>query len=239
MDTWRDAFGDLLVGSRCAGCDSPGRRLCPACAGTLCARPRLAWPDPVPTALEAVPYAGASYEGPLRQLIVAYKEDARFGLARPLGRMLADVVEHVCAARDTRGARVGLVPVPSRPDAVRRRGHDHMLRLARVGAGILRRRGHDVTVEPLLRQAPGVTDQAGLSAFERSRNLDGALRVRGGSSGPWLEGRVLVVVDDVITTGSSAAAALTALRRAGHRAAAVATVAATVRRWPTSTTSSG
>lgn len=199
------------------------------------ARPRLAWPDPVPAALSAPPFAGAIYADRLQQLIVAYKEQGRFGLATPLGRMLADVLEQICAAIDPGSAGVGLVPVPSRRDAVRRRGHDHVLRLARVSAGLLRGRGRDVTVEPLLRHARSVADQAGLPALDRARNLEGALCVRSASPGR-LQGRALIVVDDVITTGASAAEAVTTLRRAGHLAVAVATIAATPRRWPSTGT---
>lgn len=234
MDTWRDALGDLLLGSRCAGCDAAGRGLCAGCAGALRARPRPAWPDPVPAALRhpvtVPPWTGAAYDGRVRQLIVAYKEEARYGLARPLGRLLADVVGHLLDRETSPRVPVALVPVPSAPAAVRRRGHDHVLRLGRVSAGVLRRRGHHVTVTPLLRQARGVADQAGLSAGDRSRNLEGALRVR--HTGTAAQPRLLVVIDDVITTGASAAEAVSALRRSGLQPVAVATVAATVRRWP-------
>lgn len=203
------------------------------------AQPRLAWPDPVPETLCVPPYAAAAYDGPLRALIVASKEDARFGLARPLGRMLADTLDHVCRVAAIDGRPVGLVPVPSRREAVRSRGHDHVLRMARVSAALLRRRGRDATVQPLLRQGRSVHDQAGLSAPERARNLDGALLARAGPSLPRLLGSALIVVDDVITTGTSAAAAVTALQLAGHRVLAVATVAATPRRWPSAALTSG
>jgi len=234
VNTWRDAAADLLLGSCCAGCGAAGRGLCEVCAATVVARPRLAWPDPVPVALEGPipvpPWTGGTYDDRLRQLIVAYKEESRYGLARPLGRLLAQVVGQLLKGVPTQGARVALVPVPSAPAAVRRRGQDHVLRLARVSAAELRHRGQDVIVEPLLRQRRAVADQSGLSAGDRSRNLEGALSVR-----PHFTGSVsplLVVVDDVITTGASAAEAVTTLREAGWRPLAVATLAATARRRP-------
>ena len=235
MNTWRDAVGDLFLGSSCAACGAPGRVVCGACAATLTARPRLAWPDPVPAPLHdpvsVPPWTGGAYDDRLRRLIVAYKEEARFGLARPLGRLLADVVGQLLQNWMPSGAApVALVPVPSAPAAVRRRGQDHVLRLARASAAELRRRGRDVTVEPLLRQRRGVVDQSGLSARDRSRNLDGALRARSLPAGRG--SRLLVVVDDVITTGASAAEAVATLRRAGREPVAVATIAATARRWP-------
>ena len=230
VSAWRDAAGDLLLGSCCAGCGARGRRLCRVCADTLRANPRPAWPEPVPPALRVPvivpPYAGARYDGRLQHLLVAYKEEARHGLERPLGRMLADVVASALQAVVGPGP-VALVPMPSAPGAVRRRGHDSVLRLARISAGQLRRFGTDATVRPLLCQARQVADQVGLSASDRVQNLQGALRARTGGGG-----RVLVVVDDVITTGASAAEAVSALRRAGLSPAVVATVAATPRRWP-------
>src|SRR5690606_27366585 len=132
------------------------------------------------------------------------KEHKRFGLVRPLGRMLAGSVELALEVLGLPGAV--LVPMPSRPAAVRERGHDAVLGLARVAARRLRRRGCDVRVRAVLRPVRRLHDQAGLSAAARAANLAGALRAvhRVTGAGP------LVVVDDVITTGVSAAEAVRA-----------------------------
>jgi predicted amidophosphoribosyltransferase len=227
--TWRDAASDLLLGGRCAGCDRPGRRLCPACAAACVPRVGQAWPDPTPSGLlepaPVLPIAAARYDGRIRELIVAAKEHGRFGLVRPLGRLLAASIELALEWPGQAGAV--LVPMPSAPAVVRDRGHDAVLGLARVAARRLRRRGHDVRVRPVLRSVRAVRDQAGLSATARAANLDGALRaaVDPARGGP------IVIVDDVITTGASAAEAARALRAVGGRPLAVATVAATPRRF--------
>jgi predicted amidophosphoribosyltransferase len=231
--TWRDAASDLLLGGRCAGCDRAGRRLCADCAATCVATPVEAWPDPIPAGLlgpaPVLPMTGAAYEGRLRDLIIAAKEHGRFGLVRPLGRMLVAPVEVALGRLNLTGAVV-LVPMPSSRRAVRTRGHDLVLSLARVAASRLRRRGLDVTVCAALRPARAVRDQSGLSATDRAANLAGALRsVRGTPTGT-----PIVVVDDIITTGASAAEAVRALRAAGATPVAVATVAATPRRLPRS-----
>jgi predicted amidophosphoribosyltransferase len=175
-----------------------------------------------------LPLTACRYEGRIRELIVAAKEHGRFGLVRPLGRLLAVPLE-IALDRLELPSCV-LVPMPSAPAAVRERGHDAVLGTARVAARRLRRRGRAVTVVAALRSARDVRDQAGLSARQRAANLDGALRVA-----PTLaRGRALrsplVVVDDVITTGASAAEAVRALRAVGGRPVAVVTVAATRRR---------
>ena len=230
--TWRDAASDLLLGGRCAGCDEPGRRLCPDCAAVCVARPTEAWPDPIPVGLVApapvLPVTGATYEGRIRELIVAAKEHGRFGLVRPLGRMLAAPVESAIERLSLTSC--ALVPMPSARAVVRSRGHDAVLGFARVAARRLRRRGHDVTVCAVLRSARPVRDQSGLTADERAANLSGALRAGRGLP----RTLPLVVVDDVITTGASAAEAVRALRSAGGDPVAVATVAATPRRIPSS-----
>lgn len=235
-----DALADLIGGSRCAGCRRPGLALCRPCADVLAAcRPRAGHPDPVPLALLSpapVPLVAAGpYDGLLRDLVVAHKEERRLALARPLGRVLARAVESALPAAPPRAAAV-LVPVPSSPGSVRARGHDPLLRLSRVAAARLRRRGLACTVAPVLVHARSVADQAGLSATGRVANLAGAFTT---TITPGPAGRALrpfdgdvVVVDDVVTTGASLAEAVRALRAAGRTPVAGVTIAATLRHTP-------
>jgi predicted amidophosphoribosyltransferase len=169
--------------------------------------------------------AAGEYAGALRSLVVAHKEHQALALARPLGEVLACVARDLAAAVAPPGTPVGLVPVPSRPAVVRRRGHDPLLRATRVAAARLRRTGTAATVRRLLVPAGRVADQAGLGAEARAANLAGAFRARRrpGSG-------LLLVVDDVITTGATAREAQRALEAAGHLVAGVAAVAATRRR---------
>jgi predicted amidophosphoribosyltransferase len=177
----RDAAGDLLLGGRCAGCGAAGRRLCRACAATCVPRPRPAWPTPTPVGLlepPVLPVASASYEGVLRELIVGYKEHERFGLVKVLAPMLLASVECCLEQLPSGVAPVTLVPVPSAPATVRRRGHDAVARMARRCAVLMRRRGHRVGVSCALVPDGPVLDQAGLSASARAANLDRGLRLR-------------------------------------------------------------
>lgn len=219
-----DVPADLLLGSTCAACGRPGRALCRPCRDLLPRHGRLAWPTPCPPGLAPVMAAG-DYAGALQALIIAHKEHQALALARPLGEVLAGVVRDLVGALRAGTCPVTLVPVPSRPEVVRRRGHDPMLRTARVAAGRLRRTGLDASVRRLLLTRGRLADQAGLDADARAANLAGALRARpGGVFGP------LVVVDDVVTTGATAREAQRALESAGHLVLGVAAVAATRRR---------
>jgi predicted amidophosphoribosyltransferase len=171
--------------------------------------------------------AAGEYDGALKALVNAHKEHQALALAGPLGAVLAAVVRDLVVATGHDGGPVVLVPVPSRPDAVRRRGHDPVLRTARAAAGRLRRTGTDAVVARLLVPAVRLADQAGLTAGQRAANLAGALRCRT-PAGPWPPPSV--VVDDVLTTGATAREAQRALELAGHRVVGIAAVAATRRR---------
>ena len=221
------AASDLVVASGCAGCAEPGALLCPVCTRLLAAAPARTEPDPAPLGLPPL-WAVAAYDGPVRALLLAHKEDARLALGRPLGRALARAV--VAAVDPGRGAPLALVPVPSRPGAARRRGHSPLLRTAQVAAAILRSAGGSVRVLPALSHRRSVGDQAGLDARARRANLHRALAVpthlRGLLGGPL----TVVLVDDVVTTGATLAEAARALRAAGVPPVGAAVIAATARR---------
>jgi predicted amidophosphoribosyltransferase len=229
-DALADSLGDLLLGSRCVGCDRPGRLLCPACAATMPASAQPAWPSPTPPGL-AVPFAAASYDGLVRAMVLAHKEHGVLSLAAPLGWLLAGAAAAALADRGATGPIV-LVPVPSRRASVRSRGHDPTLTMTTRAAARLRDAGLTATAVPLLRLRPGVADQAGLDAEGRWANLAGSMRCPSRSLGR-LAARSprahVVVCDDVLTTGATAREAQRALEAVGLGVVAIAVPAATRR----------
>jgi predicted amidophosphoribosyltransferase len=212
-----DAFVDLFVGGRCAGCGTPGRSVCPTCASALVAPARSRWPDPVPAGL-APPWSVAEYAGVVRELLNAHKEHRRYALAGALGTALGAAVMsavRAVASRDEAAPPVLLVPLPSQPAVVRRRGRP-------------RAPGVPTQVLACLRPTRRVRDQAGLDAGQRLANLAGALRVPPRHVRT-LGQRLVVVTDDIVTTGATATEACRALRAEGALVVGVATVAATSR----------
>lgn len=225
-----DAAADLLLGGACVGCARAGRVLCPDCRAALPGAASAAWPSPTPDGL-APPYATGAYGDALRAMVLGHKEHRLLALGRPLGDLLAVSVAAVTA--EVADAPLLLVPVPSRPAAVRARGHDPTLTMARRAARLLRADGREAGAARLLRTRPGVADQAGLDAGERHANLDGSMAARPAAVRR-LSGRRahVVVCDDVITTGATAREAQRALEAAGVPVLGIAAVAATVRRRP-------
>ena len=197
---------DLVLPRHCAACGAPGRALCRACTPGE---------PPVFLGSSALPIAAAgSYAGGLRRAVLAYKERGRRDLVGPLAAVLAPAL----AAAQVPDAI--LVPVPSARTQVRRRGGDHVLRLARRAGGLL---GAPVT--SALHLARPVRDSAGLGERARRANLDGALAADTGAAGS-----VAVVVDDIVTTGVTLSEAARALRAAGWQVAGAAVLATTPRR---------
>jgi ComF family protein len=168
--------------------------------------------------------ASGAYTGVLRLAIVAWKEEGRTSLLRPLAHLLAASVVEV--TRDS-SDRIALVPVPTSRRSRLARGADVVDQLAHRAAGLLRDVGADVTVGQALRVARRTADQSGLSARDRARNLAGAFALR---SAEGLDGRDIVVVDDIVTTGATLGEAVRTLTAAGHRPCAAAVVAHRPRR---------
>lgn len=231
-----DAVADLLTGSRCVGCDVAGALLCPGCRSGLPVRAVRAAPDPRPPGLPQVWSAGP-HHGVLRALVVGHKEEAHLALRPPLAELLALAVADGARAAALDG-RVLLCPVPSRPGAARRRGHDPLRAVVRLAARSLRRAGHDVHAVELLRPgagARGVRDQGDLGAVERAANVAGTLTVPSpvlARVGRRHRAAWVVVCDDVVTTGSTLVEAARALGAVGLPVPFAATVTATPRRRP-------
>ncbi|MBY3555444.1 ComF family protein [Modestobacter lapidis] len=209
---------DLVLPRTCAGCGVPGCDVCPRCGRWLTA-PRLAAPRRHPPGLPPTVAAGP-YAGPVRPVVLAFKEHGRAELARPLGAALALAVTVLLRAGPDLlpgSGPVLLVPVPSSAAAVQRRGRDHVRELAGCAAAELRAAGVPARPLPVLRRARGTRDSAGLDARERRRNLAGRFRGRPPPGGALPRG-ILVLVDDVVTSGATlteAARALAALLAAG------------------------
>lgn len=152
-------------------------------------------------------WAANPYRPELARLIPAFKDDGAWVLARVLSRRLAVAV---AACRPPAGTF--LVPVPSRPAAVRRRGIDHTWVLARRAAREL-----GIGAARLLRRRDGGDAQRTQGRAGRQQ-LSGTRFLARTCRSP------VILVDDVVTTGTSLAVSCEALTRNGTTVVAAAVI---------------
>jgi predicted amidophosphoribosyltransferase len=228
------ALVDLFLPTDCAGCGRLDVRsgICVSCVNALSKAPAPTRPTPAPGGLPPC-VAGGDYDGPLRELILAYKERGRRGLAAPLGDTLASIV--ATGLPSARSTAVVLVPVPATAAAARARWGDHMLRLARRAGERLQAMGHPAAIATALRARPRA-DSAHLDRHQRAMTARDAFRVRR-QRVQWLRAAVgagarVVLIDDVLTTGSTLAAVAGRLTEIGIDVSFAATLAATRLRRP-------
>ena len=203
----RAALGEalaLVFPTWCVGCDAADLTLCAACSGQLA--PRVT----VRTVGSLEVRAGLPFEGVAARVLRAAKEEGRTGLFPALAPALAAAVADTLAHAPAR--EVSLVPVPTSPAAMRRRGY-------RVVESIAARAG--LPVRRALRVVGAASDQRTLGRADRERNVAGGMAARD------VAGRAVIVLDDVVTTGATLREAARALTDAGARVVGAATVAST------------
>jgi len=218
------ALLDLVCPTRCSGCGVAGSLVCRRCELVLTAPAICHVPTPCPAGMPQT-WVVSAYDGPVRSMLLDFKERGAVGLARPLGDVVARCA---AAAAPDPGTALLLVPVPSTPAAIRRRGDDVVRLLAEQASRRLRTCGRQAKVAAVLRQRRQVADSAGLSASARMMNLADALEVplRAASG---VRGSHIVIIDDLVTTGATLTTATGALVRAGAQVLGAAVVAATQR----------
>jgi len=217
-----------------SGPDGLGVALCPDCARALapaaggrcpdCGRSFRAsetadhrCPDCLarPPAWDALALHG-SYEGLLRDLLLAFKLRGRLGLAGLLRALAAGAWQ-----RSGHAAPDLVVPVPLHPARLARRGFNQARELA---VGPARALGLPL-VPGAMRRIRDTPTQSGLDAARRTANVRDAFV----SEHRLVGDRHVLLVDDILTTGGTLAECCLALRLSGARRVSVLAVARTPR----------
>ncbi|MFC7024846.1 ComF family protein [Promicromonospora thailandica] len=220
----------LLLPVACP-CGEPDVLWCARCDGLLAGPPvrvehgaprldRLDGVAPVPV------WALTAYTGPVRDVVVHWKDRGRADLDRLLAPALRRAARRLAPVLAPAGP-LAVVPVPSTAAALRIRGRDPVGVLARAVAGGLRDGGAPARVVPALARRGRARDQVGLGARARGRNLAGSVRMTRRGTRALERTSVCILVDDVLTTGATLAAAERTLEAHGHDVLGATVLAAT------------
>lgn len=202
---------DLLLPPRCPGCKREGDLLCVDCAAPLWRRMHepaggpLGAPAVLPDGVVQLEWC-ATYSGPVREALHAFKYGGERRLAAPLAEALAARWAQAGAGGDV------LTWVPVHASRRRERGFDQAEELARAAAAPL-----ELPVAPTLERQQRTTAQHALSHRERALNTTTVFSVQGGALDV-VRGRWVVVVDDIVTTGATLSGCANALLEAGAAA---------------------
>ncbi len=218
-----NAFLDILLPPSCLGCSSrlvgvdPHQVLCGACHLRLvpppaprcsrCDHPlgtRREGPHPCRECLEwpgvlVEARAGTELNPAAHRLVHALKYQGWRRAAGPMARVMADRLSDL--PQD-----LLLVPVPTTPQRLRKRGYNQ----ARLLAEALAQRLDRPCVDALERRGSGPS-QVALHPSQRRTNVNHVFEA---SRAPQVAGRPVLLVDDVLTTGATACAAARVLEEA-------------------------
>ena len=182
--------------------------------GFLCRECRLAEPE----FTRAVAYG--SYDNEMRGLIHLLKFGRVRGVARLLGRQMA---EAILLLEEDAASELMVIGVPLYRDRERQRGFNQSVLLADEALGWLRtlRPAWKLTsAHTVLERHRHTESSFVLSRKGRRRNLSGAFRVNGD-----VLGREVLLIDDLYTSGATARECARVLRRAGATQIWIATLA--------------
>lgn len=156
-------------------------------------------------------HAAGRYHGSIKDAVHRLKHCSQLALARPLGRILGEVVAGAAA-----GGRFDMiVPVPLHRHRLRTRGYNQAVEIARP---LSRQLGLPIQAG-LWQPSRRTPQQQGLSADQRSRNLRQAFTL----ARQVTEARILLV-DDIMTTGETVRECCRMLAQGGAEEIQVAVV---------------
>jgi ComF family protein len=205
------------------GAASAEEDICRCCRQMIAEKKIAGWPECAGQDCYFILARSAGhYDGILKQAIWRFKFGGQRYLARPLGNLMAEVVDDLatlCRLEETcrRVEIAGLVPVPLARGRLRKRGFNQSELLARQVSLTL-----GLPLLPVLHKVRETPPQTGLSREQRQSNLKDAFGV---CCSVLPVGRSVILIDDVFTTGCTASECARVLLTAGIGRVYVVTLA--------------
>ncbi len=159
------------------------------------------------------------YHPPVSSLIAGFKYRHRLTGGRVLSEQLAC---HLVRQYQNSSLPTMIIPIPLHNARIRQRGYNQALEIARTLSRHL-----DITISrDIVCRARNTTQQTGLSARARQRNLRSAFSIKGDFH--FAANTSVAIVDDVVTTGATVSELARVLLKAGAREVHVWAIARTV-----------
>ena len=219
-------LNEILFPGRCIGCSSLGSSLCQVCARSWSPsiyRQKLSkrYQSTTYSTRDLTIYSSSLYSPVAKRVLLAAKESHIRDADKLLIAALDISIDYFL--RDFNRLTISaLIPVPSRPKAIRERGRDFLTEISQIVA-----RNRQIPVSSLLGYSRAVKDQSRLSIEERWSNLEGAFLLQSNRAGDLAvrssKGSAVLLVDDLVTTGATLLEAERALNYAGIRVAGAVT----------------
>ena len=207
-------FNEIIFPTRCISCSALGSPLCMHCSAIWCHQPnfqRLSR-DSKSTLLVS---SSVLYSAIASHILLAAKE-SNVKKSTELVALALEYSFQKLLLREPNLQVSALVPIPSRPQAVRARGRDFLQVITQSLAVKF-----EIPATPILGYSKKVKDQSGLTSEERWNNLNDSLVVKDRTLVGKVVGKVpgkvqgVLLVDDLVTTGATLLAAEKALNQAG------------------------
>lgn len=206
--------GFVLFPRACAGCDMPDEMLCQACRDDFSMTVTRALPGTVMGRC----YAAGLYRDAVRSAILAWKDHGDREVSRALGDTLAQLAMRTVVPYLREGGEVcrskpiRVVPVPSSPKSLNRRGRLQTLHLARAVVARLNDAGIPAVVDHCMRVHGGAVKSVQTRGVrDRSGRVRGLIRLRHPAS---LQDARVILVDDIVTSASTLRQCVRVLARA-------------------------
>lgn len=212
-------FNEILFPSRCISCSALGSTLCPSCSSIWVhgAHFQKLSRD---SKISLLVSSSVIYSPIASHILLAAKESN----VRKSSELVILALEHSLQKlllQQPDSGIAALVPIPSRPQAVRARGRDFLQEITQALSVKFQ-----IPVIPILEYSKKVKDQSGLNSKQRWNNLNDSLVVRGKAlknEFPAGQAQGVLLVDDLVTTGATLLAASKALNQAGIMATGAVT----------------
>lgn len=204
-------INEIIFPSRCISCSTLGLPLCSACK-EIWSHQSYIQKLSIDHNKNLLVSSSIFYSPIARRILLAAKESNIREANNLIFKAIDDSFREYISLK-TNSPVLGLVPIPSRPEANRLRGRDFLQEVTKFLA-----MKYQIPMAPILGYSRRVRDQSGLNSKERWNNLVGSLVVKGDISmqeTSMNQRKGLLLIDDLVTTGATLLAAEKALNQAG------------------------